>query len=232
MIAIDTDIMVYAHREDSAWHEAAFARIVELAEGRAPWAIPWPCVHEFLAIVTHPKIHAPPTPLASAIDQVEGWLEAPTLVLLSESGDYWRELRTTIEAGYRGTAGSRCAYRGAVSPAWRLGAMVGRSRLRALPSPENHESAGRAGRHRLIAESACTDAEALTSLGHYDFYPVGLVGPLRVVFPPGNLRFLGQFSVSQPPCSPGRLNRGPDPWTTSSAIGGSPRRGADSGRAA
>jgi predicted nucleic acid-binding protein len=92
-------IMVYAHREDSAWHEAAFARIVELAEGRAPWAIPWPCVHEFLAIVTHPKIHAPPTPLGLAIDQVEAWPEAPTLVLLSESGDYWRELRTTIEAG-------------------------------------------------------------------------------------------------------------------------------------
>jgi toxin-antitoxin system PIN domain toxin len=99
MIAIDTNIPVYAHREDSEWQEAAFARIVELAEGRAPWAIPWPCVHEFLAIVTHPKIHAPPTPLASAIDQVEAWLEAPTLVLLSESSDYWRELRTTIEAG-------------------------------------------------------------------------------------------------------------------------------------
>ena len=99
MIAIDTNILVYAHREDSAWHEAAYARIVELAEGRIPWAIPWPCIHEFLAIVTHPKIHAPPTPLASAIDQVEAWLEAPTLVLLSESGDYWRELRTTIEAG-------------------------------------------------------------------------------------------------------------------------------------
>ena len=99
MIAIDTNILVYAHREDSEWHEAAYARIVELAEGRIPWAMPWPCIHEFLAIVTHPNIYAPPTPLASAIDQVEAWLEAPTLVLLSESSDYWRELRTMIEAG-------------------------------------------------------------------------------------------------------------------------------------
>ena len=39
MIAIDTNILVYAHGEDSEWHEAAFARIVELAEGRVPWAI-------------------------------------------------------------------------------------------------------------------------------------------------------------------------------------------------
>jgi toxin-antitoxin system PIN domain toxin len=99
MIAVDTNILVYAHREDSEWHEAARARVAELAEGRVPWAIPWPCVHEFLAIVTHPQIYAPPTPLASAVDQVEAWLEAPTLVLLSESGDYWHELRATIEAG-------------------------------------------------------------------------------------------------------------------------------------
>jgi len=99
MIAVDTNILVYAHREDSEWHEAARARVAELAEGRVPWAIAWPCVHEFLAIVTHPQIYAPPTPLASAVDQVEAWLEAPTLVLLSESGDYWHELRATIEAG-------------------------------------------------------------------------------------------------------------------------------------
>ena len=99
MIALDTNILVYAHREDSEWHVAASERVAELAEGRAPWAIPWPCVHEFLAIVTHPKIYAPPTPLAVAIDQMEAWLEAPTLVLLAESGDYWKELRATIEGG-------------------------------------------------------------------------------------------------------------------------------------
>jgi hypothetical protein len=79
MIAIDTNVLVYAHREDSASHEAAYACIVELAEGRVPWAIPWPCVHEFLAIVSHPNISAPSTPLASAIDQVEAWLEVVSL---------------------------------------------------------------------------------------------------------------------------------------------------------
>jgi hypothetical protein len=84
---------------DSTWQETASARLTELAEGRAPWAIPWPCIHEFLAIVTHPKVYAPPTPLTSAIDQVDAWQESPTLVMLSESGDYWSELRTMIDAG-------------------------------------------------------------------------------------------------------------------------------------
>jgi len=68
MIAVDSNFLVYAHREDSPFHDAACARIVELAEGNAPWAIPWPCIHEFLAIVTHPRIYAPPTPLEKAID--------------------------------------------------------------------------------------------------------------------------------------------------------------------
>jgi predicted nucleic acid-binding protein len=56
MIAVDTNILVYAHREDSQWHDPAYARMAELAQDRAPWAIPWPCLHEFLAIATRPRI--------------------------------------------------------------------------------------------------------------------------------------------------------------------------------
>ena len=99
MIAVDTNILVYAHREDSSWHDSAHARITDLAEGRAPWAIPWPCIHEFLAVVTHPRIYSPPTPLSSAIDQVEAWMESPTLVLLAETESYWSDLRATLEQG-------------------------------------------------------------------------------------------------------------------------------------
>ena len=70
----------------------------ELAEGLAQWAIPWPCVHEFLAIVTHPRIYDPPTPVALALDQVDAWLESPTLVLLAESEQHWPELRGLVTA--------------------------------------------------------------------------------------------------------------------------------------
>jgi len=99
MIAVDTNILVYVHREDSPWHEAAYARLRELAEGREAWAIPWPCLHEFLAIVTHPQIYDPPSPLETAMAQVEAWLEAPGLVLLAETGSYWPELRAALTAG-------------------------------------------------------------------------------------------------------------------------------------
>jgi toxin-antitoxin system PIN domain toxin len=99
MIAVDTNLLVYAHREDAPWHDAAYGRIRELAEGRTAWAIPWPCLHEFLAIVTHPRIYAPPTPLAVAVDQVEAWLESPSLTLLAESEIHWPALRTALQEG-------------------------------------------------------------------------------------------------------------------------------------
>jgi len=99
VIAVDTNLLVYAHREDSPWHAAAAARITELAEDRTPWAIPWPCLHEFVGVVTHPRIYLPPTPLSVAIGQIEAWLEAPGLVLLAEVEGYWSELRAALDAG-------------------------------------------------------------------------------------------------------------------------------------
>ena len=99
MIAVDTNLLVYAHREDATWHDAARARVAGLAEDQAAWAIPWPCIHEFLAIVTHPRIFAPPTPLARAFAQVEAWLESPSLALLGESEGYWSRFRAAAESG-------------------------------------------------------------------------------------------------------------------------------------
>jgi toxin-antitoxin system PIN domain toxin len=92
MIAVDTNVLVYAHRADAPQHEVARRRIASLAAGLGAWAIPWPCVHEFLNIVTHPRIYDPPTPLDLALDQVAAWLEAPTLQLLAEAPGHWARL--------------------------------------------------------------------------------------------------------------------------------------------
>ncbi|MFZ3237038.1 MAG: TA system VapC family ribonuclease toxin [Stellaceae bacterium] len=99
MIALDTNILVYAHRVDSPFHERAYRRVAELAEGPAIWAIPWPCLHEFLAIVTHARIYDPPTPLARAVDQVDAWRESPSLVLLTETAAHWPTLRALLAGG-------------------------------------------------------------------------------------------------------------------------------------
>jgi toxin-antitoxin system PIN domain toxin len=97
LIAVDTNLLVYAHRRDSAWHESAAECVRSLAEARAPWAIPWPCLHEFYAVVTHAQIYAPPSKPARAIDQIEAWLAAPGVVLLAEGDSYWPSLRALLE---------------------------------------------------------------------------------------------------------------------------------------
>jgi hypothetical protein len=99
VIAVDTNVLVYAHRADSPWHEAAARAVAGLAEGRSPWALSWPCLHEFFAIVTHPRIYRPPTPVPAAVDQIEAWLESPSVALVSETGDYWASLKPLLVNG-------------------------------------------------------------------------------------------------------------------------------------
>ena len=99
MIGVDANILVYAHRRDSPWHAAAAKAVASLAEGQARWALPWPCVHEFFGIVTHPRIYAPPSELARAIDQVDAWLESPSVEPIGEEVGYWGVLRELLHAG-------------------------------------------------------------------------------------------------------------------------------------
>lgn len=99
MIATDSNILVYAHRADSEWHTAAKESIRILAEGKAAWGIPWPCLDEFLAIATHPRIYSPPSTVAQALEQVDAWFGSPSLVVLGESADHWIQMRATLVQG-------------------------------------------------------------------------------------------------------------------------------------
>ena len=99
MVAVDTNILVYAHRRDSPWNRQAAACLIALAEGTSQWAIPWPCIHEFIAVVTHPRIFQPPTPLAQAIADIDVWFESPHLRLIGEDDGYWPHLRELLRHG-------------------------------------------------------------------------------------------------------------------------------------
>ncbi|MBI2374199.1 MAG: PIN domain-containing protein [Deltaproteobacteria bacterium] len=98
MIAVDTNILVYAHRADLRFHNRARACVTELAEGTERWAIPWPCIHEFIAVVTNPRVFKTPTPTEAVVAQVEAWMRSPKLVLLAEEDGYWPVARSLIQA--------------------------------------------------------------------------------------------------------------------------------------
>jgi len=88
MIAVDTNLLVYAHREDAKFHGEASAALVKLAAGTERWAVPWPCAHEFIAIVTHPNIYKAPTPLEIALQALAELNACPTLEFIGEAEGY------------------------------------------------------------------------------------------------------------------------------------------------
>ncbi len=103
MIAVDSNLLIYAHREDSQFHAAAKEAIESLRRQSAPWAIPWPCIHEFLSIATHPRIYNPPSSLSDALGFVDALLATPHLQLLAESPGYYEKLRQiSLEASLKG----------------------------------------------------------------------------------------------------------------------------------
>ena len=85
MIALDTNILVHAHRAESPWYAEVKEVVRALAEGSDPWAVPWHCFIEFLGVVTNSRVFNPPTSLDHALRQVQTWLASPSLVLLTET---------------------------------------------------------------------------------------------------------------------------------------------------
>ncbi len=56
MIAVDTNILIYAHRGETELHDSAAAQLVTLAEGMERWALPVFCVTEFMRVVEAVRI--------------------------------------------------------------------------------------------------------------------------------------------------------------------------------
>jgi toxin-antitoxin system PIN domain toxin len=105
VIAVDTNILVYAHRTDSPFHERARSAIETLAAGARDWAIPWPCAHEFFAVVTHPRIFKTATPAETAFAQLRALGTLANLAFIGETDEYLRHLESlALPAQTRGGA--------------------------------------------------------------------------------------------------------------------------------
>jgi uncharacterized protein len=119
VIALDTNLLVYAHRPDAQFHQQAHKLVTELAAGTEHWAVPWPCAHEFIAIVTHPRIYKKPTPLWLALQALRALEALPTLEFIGEGDSYLDALETVatparIQGGaiHDARIGAICRYHG------------------------------------------------------------------------------------------------------------------------
>ena len=98
MIAVDTNVLIYAHRSETDRHTASLARLRALAEGDAPWGLPVFCLAEFVRIVTHLRVFAPPSDLGTALDFVDAVLRSPSVRLLLPTDAYASTFREVCEA--------------------------------------------------------------------------------------------------------------------------------------
>ena len=99
MIAVDTNILVYAHRAELSQHGAARDALGELAEGPDRWGIPSLVATEFLRVVTHPRIFTPASPMATALAVIDSLLDSPSARLLLPGERHRALLAEAIEEG-------------------------------------------------------------------------------------------------------------------------------------
>ena len=66
MIAIDTNLLVYAQRRDTPEHRSARRAIERASTDHRGWGIPLPCLAEFWCVVTHPASSGGPSPAKEA----------------------------------------------------------------------------------------------------------------------------------------------------------------------
>ena len=89
MIAVDTNILVYAHRPESPLHEESDQAIRRLASRGHPWGIPCHCLVEFAAVVSNSRIWKHPSTTEHISTQVDAWRICPDLRILGDDQTVW-----------------------------------------------------------------------------------------------------------------------------------------------
>lgn len=96
MIAVDTNILIYAHVPSFAQHPLALAALERLANSGSAWAVPWPCAHEFCAVVTNRKWRNDALDAAAAVAILRSWEGAPNFRFLGASAKHLAHFSQTL----------------------------------------------------------------------------------------------------------------------------------------
>ena len=97
MIAVDTNILVYAQRYELPQNQVAFDVMSELSEGSEQWAIPWPCCYEFLCVATNRRIWGDTVSTTEqAWRQLEAWTASPSCWQIGETAGFMDTLSEIV----------------------------------------------------------------------------------------------------------------------------------------
>ena len=82
MFAVDTNILVYAADEDSAFHSRCYELLEEWRGQASAWYVTWGILYEFLRVTTHPRVFREPWSAEQAWSFVEAILASRSLGVL------------------------------------------------------------------------------------------------------------------------------------------------------
>lgn len=102
MIAIDTNLLVYAHRSGLPEHRSARRVIERASQDPRGWGIPFPCLAEFWCVVTHPASAGGPSPPSKARAYLQALVRAGAGIWMPAE-DFWeRVLALGLQLDVRG----------------------------------------------------------------------------------------------------------------------------------
>jgi toxin-antitoxin system PIN domain toxin len=85
MIALDTNILIHAHRRDASLHASAAEAVKKLAESMRPWSVCYHSLIEFYGVATRSQIWRNASTPEQAFKQIKAWKASPSLRILSDS---------------------------------------------------------------------------------------------------------------------------------------------------
>jgi toxin-antitoxin system PIN domain toxin len=85
MFVVDTNILVYAANEDQEENSTCKPLVEKWCNQTSIWHSTWAILYEFMRVVTHPRVFVRPWSTSEAWKFIEGMLQSPGLVVLTET---------------------------------------------------------------------------------------------------------------------------------------------------
>ena len=97
------NVLVYAHRADTARHAGCFDWLESILSGDEAYALSEFVLSGFVRVVTHPKVFARPSSIADALAFAEQLRGQPNCILVEPGPRHWEIFRRLcLESGAKG----------------------------------------------------------------------------------------------------------------------------------